>query len=448
MSLNRGGRRRRSTNENLELRARTLQFIKGWEGIISLSVLAVVVVLAQGILKLPMPFGIGEKPPVADAWGYVMVPRGANPKVVFVGDVSNGAKIDASGAKQGVEIALKELGKIQETTVELEVVEDACKAGDAATKARELADDPRVIGIVTQACGASVESARAVYEDKKLPYLALAETKPEITPQGTMATFRMRANERVQGRNAALFMRQDVPTQRALLLHDGAPSAQAIAEAFRTQYRGMRGEVRDLRQVSLTENFDALYQDIKTLDPDLIYYMGGGRTAAETLKALLERGYSGRFLVTDSAYADASYNTIGSVLEGTYATALQPARGDRFAFWKEAYEKDNGPVGLLSPEGYDAAAILLQAAARVAKVESDGTTKLGRQAMVGNIRSVPYTGITGVMGFDGNGDRSALTATMMKFENGQFKEAAAPVPTPVPAPAASPIASAPERAGP
>ncbi|MEK7216368.1 MAG: ABC transporter substrate-binding protein, partial [Chloroflexota bacterium] len=257
------------------------------------------------------------------------------------------------------------------------------------------------------------------------------------------ATFRMRANERVQGRNAALFMRQDVPTQRALLLHDGAPSAQAIVEAFRTQYRGMRGEVRDLRQVSLTENFDALYQDIKTLDPDLIYYMGGGRTGAETLKAMVERGYSGRFLVTDSAYADASYNTIGSVLEGTYATALQPARGDRFTSWKEAYEKDNGPVGLLSPEGYDAAAILLQAAARVAKVESDGTTKLGRQAMVGNIRSAPYTGITGVMGFDGNGDRSALTATVMKFENGQFKQAAAPAPTPVPAPAATPSTSTP-----
>ncbi len=441
MTLKRGERRRRPRTETIEIGARALQFVTGWEGIISLGVLVVLAVLAQGILKLPMPFGIGEKQPLPDAWGYLAVPRGTTPKIVFVGDVSNGAKMEASGAKQGVEIAVKEFGKILNATVELQVVEDACKGEEAATKARELAGDPRVIGVVSQACDASVEAARLVYEEKHLSYLAIADTKPEITTQGAMVTFRMRANERVQGRNAALFMRQNVSTQRALLLHDGNPSAQAIADAFRTQYRAMRGEVRDLRQVSLTENFDALYQDIKTLDVDLIFFMGGGRTAAEALKALLQRGYDGKFLVSDSAYADASFNTVGRDLEGSYATVLQPARGDRFASWKEAYEKDYGPVGPLSPEGYDAAAVLLQAAALVAKVESDGATKLGRQGMVGNIRSVPYRGVTGVMAFDGNGDRGTLVATVMKFEDGQFKPAAAPAPTPVPA--TDPTASTP-----
>ena len=95
----RGARRRRRSTQGIRLQERLRQFVTGWSGLVTLSVLLVVVVLVQGILRLPLPFGVGERQETPDPWGYVTVPRGELPKVVFVADVSGGKNVEESGAK-------------------------------------------------------------------------------------------------------------------------------------------------------------------------------------------------------------------------------------------------------------------------------------------------------------------------------------------------------------
>jgi len=417
MTLKRGERRRQHPSATVEFSTRAMQFITGWEGIITLAVLVVLLVLGQGILKLPLPFGIGQKPETPDPWGHLAVPRGAAPKLLLVTNTAGGA---ASGARQGVEFALREFGRVQTAAIELEVVEDSCKAEDAASRARAAVADPRVIGVISQACGASVMAQRAVLEEAKLPFLVVDNAEAGLTAKGTLASFRMRPAEKTQGRTAALFMRQDVTTRRAMVLHQGNPGATDIADAFRTQYRGQDGQVTDVRQVAPSENYEALGADIQALEIDLVYYLGTGAQGSALLAALKQQGYAGTFMVADASYSDPTFT--GAARDGTYATALQVPRHDRFASWKDAFERDLGTPGPLAPEAYDAAAALGQGAARVAKSEFDGSLKLGRQALIGGIRSLPYQGVTGQLSFDANGDRAELSPAVMKFEGGQYTQ--------------------------
>jgi len=108
-------------------------------------------------------------------------------------------------------------------------------------------------------------------------------------------------------------------------------------------------------------------------------------------------------------------------VEGTYVSTQQVPRSASYAFWKEKYEKEYGPVGPLAPEAYDAALILLQALDPAATLEKNGTLKIGRLRLADMVRSLPYEGVSGKANFDGNGDRASILAQVMKVENGQFQ---------------------------
>lgn len=423
MTIRRARRRRRQPVIEPSLALRILQFVTSWEGIIAFSVLIVLVVLVQGILRLPLPFDLGKPPPVPDAWGTINVPRGLPMKLVYIGDVSGGANLEAPGAKQSLELAIKERGAFQGTKVELQVVEDPCDPGQAAEKARELAQDPQVVGVITQACSASTLAARAVYEEAKLPYLSLTTTAPQLTLPGTLVTFRLLWNEKTQGRNAALYARQDLQAARALLLHDGSFDAEAVTGEFRAQFRAAAGQIVDHLSLNAEgKEWSNVLKELISLDADLVYFSGRGKTARAFLAFIRQGGYGGHFMVTDVAARDPEYLQDSSLTDGTYATLVQTQRTERYAFWKETYEKEYGLVGPLSAESYDAASILLQALEAAVKPKGDGTLETGRQRLVGVIRSLPYDGVTGKAAFDSNGDRAAVLVQILKMENGEYRQ--------------------------
>ncbi len=433
----RGARRRRRSTQGIRLQERLRQFVTGWSGLVTVSVLLVVVVLVQGILRLPLPFGVGERQETPDPWGYVTVPRGELPKVVFVADVSGGKNVEESGAKYGIEQALNERGQVRNTSFELAVVEDTCDAAAATLKAQELAADVQVVGIISEACAASGIAAKAVYEEQKLPYFVMG-TAPELTGRGTRVTYRLRWNERNQARLAATYARGELQVARAMVLTDGTAEANTTSELFRSQFRVIGGRIADGRALGdNTAEIERLAADARVLDVNYIYYIGNGRTGALVLRALKDGDYEGHFVVARRTHIDPDYLAVGpAALEGTFATNMQTPRADQYAFWKETYEKDYGPVQPLSQEGYDATNILLSSVDVAARESTTGALEFGRQLLTGIIRVLPYAGITGQFGYQltNPGDRTTMLITMNKFEDGEYRQVAGQGPLPTPEP--------------
>lgn len=415
--------RRRSPAPQAPLLTRFLQWITGWEGIIALSIVLVLVVLIQGILRLPLPFSLGEPEPPADAWGYIKVPRGTSPKIVYIGNVATGVSVDAAGAKQAVQFALKERGTFKGTTVELQVVEDLCDPAAATTKAQELLQDPAVVGVISQACSPSTLATKSTFDEGHLVYLSLTEGSPSFTAGAPQALFRLQGNETLQGNTAALYARQDLQAEKAIILHEDTPDMLAVAEAFRTQFRPQGGRILDMRVLPADRGaWQGILDEVQDLGADLVYMAGRGKISGNLVGALRSNGFQGAYIVTDAAYEDPEYLLAGPVIEGSYATTLQTPRLEKYAFWKVDFEKEFLAVGPYSAEAYDAASTLLQSLELAGRVGRDGTLEVGRQLLVGLIRSLPFEGVTGRAAFDANGDRANVLVPVMKFENGNFHQ--------------------------
>lgn len=444
----RGARRRRRSAVSRTPLERFQRFIRSWEAIIGISLLIVLIVLIAGIFRwsISLPFGIGAKPAPPDIWGSITIPAGANPKVLYVADVSKGQPVDAAGTRQAVELALKERGTVQGRQVELTVAEDGCDPGQAESMAAEQAQDPLLVGVISQACPASAAAAKRAFEEARLPYMVLANTAPSFTGPGTLVTFRMRWNEKSQGREAARIVRQEIKAGRALVLYESAGEHQAVAAEFRLGFRAQGGTVVDLRPVAPgAAEAAGVAAQARDMNADFVYYAGGGRTGLAVLHALRGGPYSGVWMVSDTAYRDPEYAATGATLEGTYASNLQTDRGDRFNLWKEGYEKEYGPVGDLSAEAYDAATVLLRGLEVVAQ-KKDSQLEIGRQRTVSMLRSLPYEGVSGRLGFDANGDRTVLSRPVLKYEGGTWQEVKITTPAPVLAPTVPPEPQA-EEAG-
>jgi branched-chain amino acid transport system substrate-binding protein len=63
-------------------------------------------------------------------------------------------------------------------------------------------------------------------------------------------------------------------------------------------------------------------------------------------------------------------------------------------------------LGVYAAYAYDAASILIRAIEQVAVVDASGSLVIGRQALANAVRATSdYPGVTGVVIFDGWGDR-------------------------------------------
>ena len=423
MTTRRERRRRRQLEaQESSLGVRAIKYATSWEAIIGLSILVVLAVFVQGVFHLSLPFDLGKSPPLPDPWGYVNVPRGSPLKLAYIEDASQNTSPDTPGAKQAIELALNEHGKVHNISVELQVVADTCDEQAATDQAQALAQDPQVVGVISGACEASTLAAKDVFEEVKLPYLSLSNTDPALTEPGTLVTFRLLWNVKAQGRQAALYARQTLKTNRALLLHDGSSRAVAVLNEFRDNFRPQGGQVVDLRAIDPQgTGWDNVTKESKNLEADMVYFSGNGKTAGALAAFLHSDGYVGKFMATDAAFTDPEYLNTGQAVEGTYVSMQQVPRSASYAFWKEGYEKEYGPVGPLAPEAYDATLILLRTLDSIATLEKDGTLKIGRLQLAGTIRSLPYEGVSGKASFDANGDRGSILAQVMKVENGQFQ---------------------------
>ena len=67
---------------------------------------------------------------------------------------------------------------------------------------------------------------------------------------------------------------------------------------------------------------------------------------------------------------------------------------------------DSTELGFYAAYAYDATGILIKAIGQVAVVDASGNLVIGRQALANAVRATPgHPGVTGVISFDGKGDR-------------------------------------------
>lgn len=437
MTTRRARRQRQAQPQRTDLVTALKQFATSWNGLISFSITLIVLVLIAGIFRIP-PFS-NTKEPTPDPWGVVSIPKtGGAVKVAYIGDTSRGS--DTSGAAAALRHVLKERPTLKDKDVRVELVtaDDTCNADAATAKARELSEDPQLVAIISSACHTSAMAARTVFEETHRSYLVLGNRDPELTATGSLAmgtqtTFRLSWNQGAQGKEAATGAYTDLGLRRTLVAHDGTTDAEAIAKEFATAFRAQRkdrqGEVPDVVSVSSPTDVEALAKRVPSIEPDLVFYAGNGRLAAALQQALTAQKYAGKFLVNDTARNDDAFTRLGAAREDTYAIEAALPKGTGYDTWKEAFEKDNGAPGPLAAEANDALLVVLQALDAGTQSKAD-KFEIGRRIFSQIVRGFPVDGVTGKLGFDAKGERTASMVSLVKFTEGAYVTVPKVTPTP------------------
>jgi len=306
----------------------------------------------------------------------------------------------------GIEIAIDDRGgELLGHQILLTGEDSGCSAEGGQTAATKVAADPTIVGVIGTNCSSAATAAMSTISGAGLTIISPSNTAPALTIEGQTwqpGYFRACHTDLFQGAVAAEFAYNELGARTAATIHDGSPYADQLQQVMVSRFKELGGTVTFQGAVNVGDtDMRTILTTIAADSPDILYFPifepeGPFIVAQSSEIAGLENttlmGADG--LLVDSFPENAGANADGMYLSGPYVT------GDPY---QEFLSKWDAKYGGAPPSGfhafaYDATNILLDAIAKVAVVDADGTVHVPRQAVRDAVSSTAdFNGLTGKM---------------------------------------------------
>lgn len=287
-------------------------------------------------------------------------------------------------ALYAVKLALQErneAGGVEGYMVELVALDDSGEPEQAPGQASELILDPLVMGAIGHFDDQTTLVASPVYQGGVMALIAPAVAAGGL--ENYPSVFRLGASEKVLGREAALFAREELGARRLAVFDQES----ALTRAF----------------VAAAEDLGATviyYQDVDHVEKgvDLLFFGGNSMEGATLLLKVREAGIEAPLMGGFDRPPFAQW--AGEAAESTlYVTSAILVDDPRFtAGYRDLAGTEPGPQAALA---YDAANLLLTALERA--IVNDGQPT--REGVLAALREETYQGLTGSIAFDEKGEQ-------------------------------------------
>jgi branched-chain amino acid transport system substrate-binding protein len=298
-----------------------------------------------------------------------------------------------------------ERGGVAGYLVELVALNDDQDPESAAQRAKEMAVDPDVVGVIGHFGEQTTVAATPVYEEEGLALMVPATTATDVTGDGTAGAFRLVADDCAIGKAAAQYAVGELGA-RSILATGGS------GELLGCLVSGLDGSGVTFRQAEE----GALVSDLHAERPDLLFFGGDALEGAQLLLDVRGAGLETPVLGGNGLNSSQLVQIAGDAAEGvTYVAVTPPLVDQAFA---SAYEAFSGqPPGPYAPLVYDATGLLLDALERNIAAE-------GRPSRSGVIEALSeidgYRGVTGAISFDESGQAQARAVYVYQIVDGQY----------------------------
>ena len=312
--------------------------------------------------------------------------------------------------KQGAELGLQELGDGLKTLgyrVELAPYDDQATPAVGVANADTIIADPTILcGVGHYNSGVFIPSSEK-YHAAGLAFVSPGATNPTVTTRGYLEVSRIVGRDDVQGPAAEEYAFTTLGARSAFVIHDTSVAGLGVAEYFRTAADEDRMAIVGFEGTTEAADFSALITKLFDVDADVVFFGGIYNQAAVFFKQAREAGYTGTFLGTDGFDASGLVAIGGPALaaEGgmAFTSIVAPAESypgsaDFIAAYETAF--GNAPE-TFAAQGYDAMGICLTGIEAAATAAGRLPT---RSEVATAIRALTYTGLTGTLNFDANGD--------------------------------------------
>jgi branched-chain amino acid transport system substrate-binding protein len=333
-------------------------------------------------------------------------------------------------SQYGVEIAIDFKGQIFGHDIELQAEDDGCNAEGGQTAGQKIVADPTILGVVGTSCSGAGVPMSTVVSEAGYFMVSPSNTAPSLTDPTqawNLGYLRTAHNDRVQGAAIADFAYNELGLATAAAIHDGDPYTEGLANAFRTSFEGLGGDVVEFTAVIVgdTDMRPVLTAVAAAGPPEFLYYPIFTAECAFVSKQAREvAGLEDTVIAAaDGCISDAASEAIGEAGEGMYFSGPDISfTGSAYEDFKAAYLDKYGveTLSVFHAHAFDAANMIFACVEKVG-VDEDGTLHIGRQAMRDCLYATSnFSGITGTLTCDQYGDCADPKISVSELQAGEY----------------------------
>lgn len=306
-----------------------------------------------------------------------------------------------NGEKAAIELATSEInsnGGINGKNIELIFEDTKCDAKEASSAANKLINIEKVPVIVGELCSGSVLAMAPLAEKSKTILFSTAASSPKITESGEYI-FRDYPSDSYQGKYAADVSFNKLNKKKVAVLFIQIDYGIGVKDSFVNEFKNIGGEITSVQSFNQnTKDMRTQLSKIKNEKPDMIYFVGYNQEAIVFLQELKELGINTQIFATETFDDPSIAEQVGgeSINNAIYALMKSPENKK----FKDAIKQRTGSEQILigMPNSYDAI-YLIANAMKNCKNPEDTTCIKDELNKIKN-----YSGVTGIIGFDLNGD--------------------------------------------
>ncbi|MDP2350765.1 MAG: branched-chain amino acid ABC transporter substrate-binding protein [Chloroflexota bacterium] len=378
-----------------------------------------VAIAAAAIVVSACGGGTPTAAPVTDPLGVVQIPAGEPLHIAYWGVLSGADSSLGEDSKQGVEVAIDDLGgKFKGHDIRLTTEDGLCTPDGGATAAQKLAADSTIVGLIGSSCSDETVGGIASLTAAGLTTISPSNTRPALSAPDRDATYagylRTAHSDAFQGKAAAEFVFNSLKLTKAATIHDGSTYAQALQGVFADEFVKLGGTITAQEAVTKeTTDMSAVLKTVAASKPEIIYFpvfvaaAGFLRAQVSTVSGLENvktMGADGHFSPDFLKAAGAS--AVGHYLSSPNFAAF--GAGYAGLLEKMAAKFGGKPLSVFHAHAYDATNILFKALEKVAIENADGSLSIPKGALRDAIYATKdFAGITGALTCTPSGDCGA-----------------------------------------
>jgi branched-chain amino acid transport system substrate-binding protein len=342
-------------------------------------------------------------------------------KIGIAGPLSGPAAHYGKDNERGAQLAIDDLNasqfKIGGKAVRFELVseDDQADPKQGTAVAQKLVDN-KVNGVVGHNNSGTTIPAARIYSEAGLPHITPAASNPKLTQLGYKTTFRTIAHDGMIGSALAVYAATKLKLRNVALIDDRTAYGQGLADEFEKTFKSLGGTVvaREFTNDKATD-FSPILTTIKGKKAQAVFFGGLDAQAGAMLRQMVQLGIGQLPFMGGDGVCTGDLPKLGAQAVGTNVIcgdggeALMDMKGGPgFAQrYKAAYKSD---VVVYAPYAYDNVMILANA------MQAAGSAEPAKYlAYVGNTK---YEGITGLIEFDGTGQRKKAAVTLSTYPSG------------------------------
>lgn len=340
-------------------------------------------------------------------------------KIGFAAPFSGDQAIVGIPMRQCAELAIRQANERGNLPFSLSLAaeDDRADPAQAEMVACRFVADGAVMGVVGHKNSGPSAAAAPIYHAAGLTQIAPSSTNPQLSRRGYHTFFRMCAHDAVQGRVAAEYAVRVLGVRRAAVIHDRTDYGQPLAEVVQAAVVQEGAEVVLFEGIAEGQtDFSATVGRIQEASPDLVYFALTEIESSILARQLRAAGVQSLLFGTDGSRESQFLPLAGEAAEGVYQTyaGVDPESATAAQAFVRTFQAQYGLVPVYGLEVFDATNLLIAALVQAGQPD--------RKAILAAVaRTTDFTGVTGPVQFEPNGDRRDPQVSLWRVEQAQMR---------------------------